>query len=149
MRFKCLKACQFRKVYVWVLLWGMCIHWVKCCKCDECYQNMRILVAKLFTWFTIYKDLSQGLKLLVVRNTDKYIWCQNCDTLLNIQYNYCSLYNSSYIMWNPCWSINGHSSSALKAACATPYKGISGALWEGNHLSEHGCPLAGATGHAY
>ena len=23
MRFKCLKACQFRKVYVWVLLWGM------------------------------------------------------------------------------------------------------------------------------
>ena len=37
----------------------------------------------------------------------------------------------------------------LKAACATPYKGISGALWEGNHLSEHGCPLAGATGHAY
>ena len=39
--------------------------------------------------------------------------------------------------------------STLKAACATPYKGISGALWEGNHLSEHGCPLAGATGHAY
>ena len=32
---------------------------------------------------------------------------------------------------------------------ATPYKGISGALGEGNHLSEHGCPLAGATGHAY
>ena len=37
----------------------------------------------------------------------------------------------------------------MKAVCATPYKGISGALWEGNHLSEHGCPLAGATGHAY
>ena len=31
----------------------------------------------------------------------------------------------------------------------TPYKGISGALWEENHLSEHGCPFAGATGHAY
>ena len=39
--------------------------------------------------------------------------------------------------------------NTLKAACATPFKGISGALWEGNHLSEHGCPLAGATGHAY
>ena len=39
--------------------------------------------------------------------------------------------------------------NTLKAACATPYKDISGALWEGNHLSEHGCPLAGATGHAY
>ena len=25
-------------------------------------------------------------------------------------------------------------------------KGISGALWEGNHLSEHGCPLAGPLG---
>ena len=37
----------------------------------------------------------------------------------------------------------------LKAVCATPYKGMSGALWEGNHLSEHGCPLAGTTGHAY
>ena len=37
----------------------------------------------------------------------------------------------------------------LKAVCERPYKGISGALWEGNHLSEHGCPLAGATGHAY
>ena len=54
-------------------------------------------------------------------------------------------------MWNPYWSINGHklSGSTMKAACATPYKGISGALWEGNHLSEHGCPLAEATGHAY
>ena len=41
------------------------------------------------------------------------------------------------------------SSSTLKAAYATPYKGISGALWKRNHLSEHGCPLAGATGHAY
>ena len=41
------------------------------------------------------------------------------------------------------------STITLKAACATPYKGISGVLWEGNHLSEHGCPLAGTTGHAY
>ena len=39
--------------------------------------------------------------------------------------------------------------STLKATCATSYKGISGALWEGNYLSEHGCPLAGTTGHAY
>ena len=30
-----------------------------------------------------------------------------------------------------------------EAVCATPYKGIRWALWEGNHLSEHGCPLAG------
>ena len=47
--------------------------------------------------------------------------------------------------------INGYSYNynTLKAACATPYKGMSGALWKGNHLSEHGCPLAGTTGHAY
>ena len=73
---------------------------------------------------------------------------------MNVPIQQSSQYNSSS-MWNPCWSINGHkssqcaSTSTLKAACATPYKGISGALWEGNHLSEHGCPLAGATGHAY
>ena len=69
--------------------------------------------------------------------------------------NITNVHSTTVPMWNPCWSINGHkssqcaSTSTLKAACATPYKGISGALWEGNHLSEHGCPLAGATGHAY
>ena len=45
--------------------------------------------------------------------------------------------------------LKGTSTITLKAACATPYKGISAALWEGNHLSEHGCPLAGASGYAY
>ena len=25
---------------------------------------------------------SQGLTLLVIRNTDKYIWCQNCNTFI-------------------------------------------------------------------
>ena len=40
----------------------------------------------------------------------------------------------------------GTATLTTEAVCATPYKGISWALWEGNHLSEHGCPLAGATG---
>ena len=30
-----MKTCQFRKVHIRVLLWGMRIHWVKCCKCNE------------------------------------------------------------------------------------------------------------------
>ena len=89
--------------------------------------------------------------LLAGQNTDKlFSLMPNCNTLLNVQYCSNKVHSTTFpIMWNPCWSINGHKSSALKAACATPYKGISGALWEGNHLSEHGCPLAGATGHAY
>ena len=81
------------------------------------------------------------------------VWCQNCNTLLNVQYCSNKVHSTTVPMWNPCWSINGHKSStianAMKAACATPYEGKSGALWEGNHLSEYGCPLAGTTGHAY
>ena len=30
----------------------------------------------------------------------------------------------------------------ISAACATPYIGIVRGLWEGDCLSEHGCPLA-------
>ena len=37
----------------------------------------------------------------------------------------------------------------VQVACATPYKGIRRGLWEGTHLTEHGCPLAGTTGHDY
>ena len=30
----------------------------------------------------------------------------------------------------------------MRAACATPYKGIVRGLWEGDCLTEHVCPLA-------
>ena len=67
------------------------------------YQNMQIFITKLFT---IYTGPSQGLTLLVVKNTDKYVWCQNCSTLLNIQCN--NVHCTTVPMWNPCWSINGY-----------------------------------------
>ena len=45
-------------------------------------------------------------------------------------------------MWNPCWLINGYRTTDLEAACATPYIGIVRGLWDGDCLTEHGCPLA-------
>ena len=33
MKFQCLKACQFRKVYMYEYFCGECIHWVKWVKC--------------------------------------------------------------------------------------------------------------------
>ena len=118
---------------------------------NERYQNIWILVAKLFTQFIIYRTISgpYAISWLECRQTNMFdaktvvlYWMSN---------NITNVHCTTVPMWNPCWSINGHksSASAMKAACATPYKGTSGALWEGNHLSEHGCPLAEATGHAY
>ena len=36
--------------------------------------------------------------------------------------------------------------NAMRAACAMPNIGIVRGLWEGNCLTEHGCPLARALG---
>ena len=113
-------------------------------------KNCMYLVAKLFTIFTRTCSGSYAISWLECRQTNMF------DAKTVILYwtsNITNVHSTTVPMWNPCWSINGHksntSTSTLKAACATPYKGISGALWEGNHLSEQGCPLAGATGHAY
>ena len=89
----------------------------------EKYQKPHVLVAMRFI---IYTRTYSGSYAISCQEYKLDVWCQNCNTLLNIQYNKCSQYNSSS-MWNPCWSINGHksntSTSTLKAACATPYKG--------------------------
>ena len=117
---------------------------------NDKYQKPHVLVAMLFTIFTRTYSGPYTISWLECRQTNMF------DAKTVILYwtsNITNVHSTTVPMWNPCWSINGHksntSTSTLKAACATPYKGISGALWEGNHLSEHGCPLAGATGHAY
>ena len=37
--------------------------------------------------YNIYKGPSQGLTLLVFKNANNVVSCQNCNTLLNVQYN--------------------------------------------------------------
>ena len=122
---------------------------------NDKYQNHMFLVAKLLTRFIIYRTISgpYAISWLECRQTNMFFYAKT-NTLLNVQYNkvhsttvpLCKIHVDP-LMGNK--SNTSTSTSTLKAACATAYKGISGALWEGNHLSEHGCPLAGATGHAY
>ena len=62
---------------------------------------------------------------------------KNCNTLLNVQYN--KVHSTTVLLCeihvDPLMGTSQNTStSTLKAACATPYKGISGALWEGGPL---------------
>ena len=49
------------------------------------YQKPHVLVAKLFTIFTRTCSGSYAISWLECRQTN--VWCQNCNTLLNVQYN--------------------------------------------------------------